>query len=125
MYYLFFVCFFTYFFFFFKQKTAYEMRISDWSSDVCSSDLRIIEIVGLLIDVTGAQAHVDAALLAFDGEAARTGEAGRQRLRAAHAAEPGGEYPLAGEVAAVMLPAHFDEGFVRALHDALRADVDP
>src|SRR3546814_14992936 len=29
-----------YFLFFFKQKTAYEMRISDWSSDVCSSDLR-------------------------------------------------------------------------------------
>src|SRR3546814_12247333 len=28
-------------FFFFKQKTAYEMRISDWSSDVCSSDLDI------------------------------------------------------------------------------------
>src|SRR3546814_4842079 len=28
-------------FFFFKQKTAYEMRISDWSSDVCSSDLYI------------------------------------------------------------------------------------
>src|SRR3546814_10767679 len=27
------------FFFFFKQKTAYDMRISDWSSDVCSSDL--------------------------------------------------------------------------------------
>src|SRR3546814_2962233 len=31
--------FFMVFFFFFKQKTAYEMRISDWSSDVCSSDL--------------------------------------------------------------------------------------
>src|SRR3546814_16898899 len=29
------------YFFFFKQKTAYEMRISDWSSDVCSSDLLI------------------------------------------------------------------------------------
>src|SRR3546814_13688210 len=28
-------------FFFFKQKTAYEMRISDWSSDVCSSDLEL------------------------------------------------------------------------------------
>src|SRR3546814_6940450 len=27
-------------FFFFKQKTAYEVRISDWSSDVCSSDLK-------------------------------------------------------------------------------------
>src|SRR3546814_9432100 len=32
-------CSFVCFFFFFKQKTAYEMRISDWSSDVCSSDL--------------------------------------------------------------------------------------
>src|SRR3546814_1854976 len=31
----------SYFFFFFKQKTAYEMRISDWSSDVCSSDLAV------------------------------------------------------------------------------------
>src|SRR3546814_8087929 len=34
-----FMCVFVFFFFFFKQKTAYEMRISDWSSDVCSSDL--------------------------------------------------------------------------------------
>src|SRR3546814_10182563 len=32
-------CGFVGFVFFFKQKTAYEMRISDWSSDVCSSDL--------------------------------------------------------------------------------------
>src|SRR3546814_4785553 len=31
-----------FFFFFFKQKTAYEMRISDWSSDVCSSDLAAV-----------------------------------------------------------------------------------
>src|SRR3546814_8488142 len=45
------------FVFFFKQKTAYEMRISDWSSDVCSSDLssarmRSFELdhVGFLID---------------------------------------------------------------------------
>src|SRR3546814_851158 len=34
-----------FFFFFFKQKTAYEMRISDWSSDVCSSDLLDVEPV--------------------------------------------------------------------------------
>src|SRR3546814_8298443 len=34
-----FLVLFPFFFFFFKQKTAYEMRISDWSSDVCSSDL--------------------------------------------------------------------------------------
>src|SRR3546814_6583259 len=32
-------------FFFFKQKTAYEMRISDWSSDVCSSDLALLRVV--------------------------------------------------------------------------------
>src|SRR3546814_19035449 len=32
-------------FFFFKQKTAYEMRISDWSSDVCSSDLDVDRLV--------------------------------------------------------------------------------
>src|SRR3546814_16745255 len=32
------------FFFFFKQKTAYEMRISDWSSDVCSSDLAALAL---------------------------------------------------------------------------------
>src|SRR3546814_4913037 len=36
---IFFCIFDVFLFFFFKQKTAYEMRISDWSSDVCSSDL--------------------------------------------------------------------------------------
>src|SRR3546814_18889151 len=39
------LCYFClYFFFFFKQKTEYEMRISDWSSDVCSSDLPVREL---------------------------------------------------------------------------------
>src|SRR3546814_7712465 len=37
-------------FFFFKQKTAYEMRISDWSSDVCSSDLNLIRFGGMRPD---------------------------------------------------------------------------
>src|SRR3546814_2274657 len=36
------------FFLFFKQKTAYEMRISDWSSDVCSSDLLGVDTVVLI-----------------------------------------------------------------------------
>src|SRR3546814_9694110 len=36
--------------FFFKQKTAYEMRISDWSSDVCSSDLRAGSQTALPLD---------------------------------------------------------------------------
>src|SRR3546814_8080020 len=52
--------------FFFKQKTAYEMRISDWSSDVCSSDL--IAHRGERIDRGGnlraAVEHVDIALVA-------------------------------------------------------------
>src|SRR3546814_4595732 len=68
--------------FFFKQKTAYEMRISDWSSDVCSSDL--IETVAhntpdkihtIVIDpATGRRPHhcrAVAAALALEGDLAR------------------------------------------------------
>src|SRR3546814_7771072 len=47
-------------FFFFKQNTAYEMRISDWSSDVCSSDL-------LMHD--GRAQTIDAAIMLHGGEA--------------------------------------------------------
>src|SRR3546814_2761030 len=48
---------YTIFFFFFKQKTAYEMRISDWSSDVCSSDLNLRDrlvkaIAGLRVGIS-------------------------------------------------------------------------
>src|SRR3546814_2254937 len=56
---------FVFFFFFFKQKTAYEMRISDWSSDVCSSDLldsretRFRETVRDLTDGRGADVVFD------------------------------------------------------------------
>src|SRR3546814_4940857 len=46
-------------FFFFKQKTAYEMRISDWSSDVCSSDLaRSDRLPGLEIGIDDQPEHV-------------------------------------------------------------------
>src|SRR3546814_4878004 len=41
-----FVCVLMCCFFFFKQKTAYEMRISDWSADVCSSDLGLQAVAG-------------------------------------------------------------------------------
>src|SRR3546814_15562209 len=41
-------------FFFFKQKTAYEMRISDWSSDVCSSDLGLRPRRLLIFEASGA-----------------------------------------------------------------------
>src|SRR3546814_5929735 len=58
------------FFFFFKQKTAYEMRISDWSSDVCSSDLNKIERV------------LGTGRIASQGKVAVTGEGGERILEA-------------------------------------------
>src|SRR3546814_13940524 len=47
-------CYYFYYFFFFKQKTAYEMRISDWSSDVCSSDLTIYILVNRIATLSKA-----------------------------------------------------------------------
>src|SRR3546814_3917813 len=51
-----------FFFFFFKQKTAYEMRISDWSSDVCSSDL--LSLLGILTVHNFDTAHMTASMSA-------------------------------------------------------------
>src|SRR3546814_4259361 len=56
-------------FLFFKQKTAYEMRISDWSSDVCSSDLAVAQRfqaggkTGAIITATGCTIIIDIAWL--------------------------------------------------------------
>src|SRR3546814_6111234 len=56
-----FVSFFIVLLFFVKQKTAYEMRISDWSSDVCSSDLALRDFCrnmeGYLLERRKSQAH--------------------------------------------------------------------
>src|SRR3546814_1964701 len=49
------------YYFFFKQKTAYEMSISDWSSDVCSSDL--VEIVARPIKVRRHRGDIVATVL--------------------------------------------------------------
>src|SRR3546814_13475973 len=75
------------FFFFFKQKTAYEMRISDWSSDVCSSDLleHVAHAAG-----TDTHKHLDE-VGAGDGEERHVGlagdGAGEQRLAGARRAD--------------------------------------
>src|SRR3546814_10284674 len=63
--------------FFFKQKTAYEMRISDWSSDVCSSDLGH-EGRDKIIAVVIARLHADRRLL--PGAFARLGQQVRFQL---------------------------------------------
>src|SRR3546814_4728893 len=60
-------------FFFFKQKTAYDMRISDWSSDVCSSDLgnRSLLVAGLepgrFIELPGGGGVVYVGSMSNDG----------------------------------------------------------
>src|SRR3546814_1458971 len=91
------------FFFFFKQKTAYEMRISDWSSDVCSSDLRL-RAVGLNPRRTGLLA----ALRAMGADIVEEG-------RASHGGEPVADLvvrhaPLRGiEVPVELVPDMIDE----------------
>src|SRR3546814_2675750 len=51
------LCFVCIVFFFFKQKTAYEMRISDWSSDVCSSDLKARKALSAIRDEQDRRLH--------------------------------------------------------------------
>ena len=46
-FFFFYFFFFFFFFFFFKQKTAYEIVVRDWSSDVCSSDLKLLRTGGV------------------------------------------------------------------------------
>src|SRR3546814_14618936 len=56
-------------FFFFKQKTAYEMRISDWSSDVCSSDLPAFDVPSLADEIVRGVVMADPLDILFDDRA--------------------------------------------------------
>ncbi|EPA93923.1 hypothetical protein PG5_56480 [Pseudomonas sp. G5(2012)] len=85
----------------------------------------VVEVFGLLVDITAGQTEVDTALLAFDVQRASAGQGGSQRLSATHATEAGGQDPTTFQVIVVVLATGFDEGFVGALDDALAADVDP
>src|SRR3546814_17197858 len=116
-------------FFFFKQKTAYEMRISDWSSDVCSSDLQLRAFfaneyrggVGVGRHHRGHDRRVDDAQAVYALHAQR-GVDHRSGL-AAHAA--GARYmeygtaPLAFEIGPVPAPL---QGLARPVS---RAGADP
>src|SRR3546814_1648754 len=58
------------YFFFFKQKTAYEMRISDWSSDVCSSDLLNLKLEDKqeVLEIDDAQARIEHVMRQLENE---------------------------------------------------------
>src|SRR3546814_17572539 len=74
-------------FFFFKQKTAYEMRISDWSSDVCSSDLVVAAQVGEDVQHFGLHCRVQSGgRLVGDQEVRRFGQGDRQQHALQHPA---------------------------------------
>src|SRR3546814_6367063 len=75
-----------------KQKTAYEMRISDWSSDVCSSDLRLLVMLVLdraddLLDqiLEGEQPFGARIFVEHDGEMGALGAHFREQVQRAHA----------------------------------------
>src|SRR3546814_5217277 len=76
------VCLLVLVFFFFKQKTAYEMRISDWSSDVCSSDLTSLSRAGRL------RAAVDASSSPRSWVAASAASPATKARRCANALRP-------------------------------------
>src|SRR3546814_10950537 len=78
-------------FFFFKQKTAYEMRISDWSSDVCSSDLGCSAPFSLAIGASAHPYEPSSNPRRWDHESLRSALIGQSRQTAwvsAHVADP-------------------------------------
>src|SRR3546814_6952473 len=91
-------------FFFCKQKTAYEMRISDWISDVCSSDLAIPSIAHQAQHFLAAELVVKEAA----EEAAR------------HHADAGGADAAAGHAAVLRVDHHRDALRLQMVPDALR-----
>src|SRR3546814_9944012 len=73
-------------FFFFKQKSAYEMRISDWSSDVCSSDLDLARVMKYAEKTT---AKIDCTFPVAAGEGALRDALKRIRAEAENAVRGG------------------------------------
>src|SRR5271166_1189430 len=86
---------------------------------------RLVERVDHEVAVAGAQALLDALGVDLDAEVTGAGHGGGKGLRSAHAAHAAGDDEFAGEVSAEMFFPGSGEGFVGALNDALRADVNP
>src|SRR3546814_8526756 len=110
--------------FFFKPKTAYEMRISDWSSEVCSSDLRYIvadeiPITGFGVELDRKAAHVtrrvDRSGAAGDGREANEDRTTRPFLLEDRHLGQFGNRPGAFEHTVRARPARLDDAFGNAL----------
>src|SRR3546814_5183798 len=111
-------------FFFFKQKTAYEMRISDWSSDVCSSDLVVAKGTHLARPELAHSVHVEVAGLQPDRPYYYRFTAGGERSlrgRARTLPAPGAKADaLKFGVAGCQ---HFEAGFFGAYRHLAREDL--
>src|SRR5205807_6336615 len=64
-----------------------------------------VEVLSLYIEIARLEPHLDARRLAFDRKQRGPGHGGGERLCASHAAEPRGEDPFSGKIAAIMMPA--------------------
>ena len=86
---------------------------------------RVVQILRLFIEITRAQTKINAALLTLNVQRHRARERRRQRLCATHTAQTCGQNPTPRPVAAKMLTPRLDKGLIRALHNALRANINP
>ena len=86
---------------------------------------RVVEVVGLLVEVAGLDPAVDPVLVALDADHDPVVHGDGERLGAAHPAEAGGERDRPGEGAAEPLVGDRREGLEGPLQDPLGADVDP
>src|SRR3546814_14403078 len=98
---------FLFVFFFFKQKTAYEMRISDWSSDVCSSDLGV-DVVHEAVDAAAGALEFGEAAALVNQPLHHLGEAVLLQVRGEDA-DLVGESSLAGQRFGQNLDARSEE----------------
>ncbi len=92
---------------------------------VASPGEGLVEVVTHAVDVARLEAAAHALGVHLDAEGHAVVHGHRQRLRAAHAAEAGGEHDAPAQGAPEVLARQLREGLVRALQDALAADVDP
>src|SRR3546814_9176259 len=109
--------------FFFKQKTAYEMRISDWSSDVCSSDLFDVGGLGAVGLGAGDDARVDHRVEHDPGAAQRRLRVGGRRIARRRLDQPGDQRRLRQRHLGRAVAEKTPRGGVAAITAAVEIDL--